>query len=83
MEATSRLNVHLTVPALVTLDRLAGILKTCVADLLSEASVIPTDQAIRISAWLECLSSDDGEFVIAQIKALCDHLQLVSLKNPR
>ena len=80
-ETISRFERGVTVPALVTIDRLAGILKTCVADLLSEASVCPSDQAIRISAWLECLSSDDGEFVVAQIKALCDHLRLIDLKN--
>jgi|GEM_PF-5300508 len=33
---------------------------------------MPSDQAIRISAWLESLPPEDGEFVIAQIKALCD-----------
>jgi transcriptional regulator with XRE-family HTH domain len=74
-ESISRFERGVTIPALVTLDRLAVVLKTCVADLLSEASVSPSDQAIQISAWLEHLSPDDGEFVVSQIKALCDHLR--------
>ena len=82
-ETISRFERGVTVPALVTLDRLAEILKTRVADLLSVASVCPSDQAIQISAWLECLSSDDGEFVVTQIKALCDHLRLIKIEEPR
>ena len=82
-ETISRFERGVTVPALVTLDRLAEILKTSVADLLSGASVCPSDQAIQISAWLECLSSDDGEFVVAQIKALCDHLRLIKIEEPK
>ena len=58
---------------------IAGVLKTSVADLLSEASACPTDQAIRISAWLESLPPEDGEFVIGQVKALCDHMRHVRL----
>jgi len=78
-ETVSRFERGVTVPALVTLDRLAGVLKTSVADLLSEASACPTDQAIRISAWLESLPPEDGEFVIGQVKALCDHTRHVRL----
>ena len=78
-ETVSRFERGVTVPALVTLDRLAGVLKTSVADLLSEASACPTDQAIRISAWLESLPPEDGEFVIGQVKALCDHMRHVRL----
>lgn len=80
-ETVSRFERGVTVPALVTLDKLAGALKTSVADLLSEASVCPSDQAIRISAWLECLSPNDGEFVASQIKALCDHLRQIRLEE--
>lgn len=76
-ETISRFERGVTVPSLMTIERLAGVLKTGVADLLSEASVCPSDQAIQISAWLECLSIDDGEFVITQIKALCDHFSQI------
>lgn len=82
-ETISRFERGVTVPALVTLDRLATVLKTSVADLLSAASVSPTDQAIQISAWLECLSGEDGDFVVTQIKTLCDHLRAIRLELPK
>lgn len=78
-ETVSRFERGVTVPALVTLDRLVRVLKTSVADLLSEASACPTDQAVRISAWLESLPPEDGEFDIGQVKALCDHMRHVRL----
>jgi len=37
--------------------------------------VAPSDQSIQISAWLACLSAKDSEFVMDQIKRLCNHLQ--------
>lgn len=74
-ETISRFERGVTLPSLVTLDKLAGILKTSTADLLSEASVAPSDIAIQISAWLAYLSSEDSAFVAGQIKSLCDHLQ--------
>lgn len=76
-ETISRFERGVTVPALITIDKLARILKTSVANLLSETSVCPSDQALRITAWLEPLPAEDGEFVIAQIKALCDHMRHV------
>jgi len=74
-ETISRFERGVTVPSLVTLDRLARVLNSSSADLLSEASITPSDQAIQISAWLAGLSSEDNEFVVSQIKALCDHIQ--------
>ncbi len=74
-ETISRFERGVTVPSLITLDILARTLKTRTADLLAESSVEPSDQAIRISAWLAGLRSKDSEFVVEQIKTLCDHLQ--------
>ena len=74
-ETISRFERGVTLPSLVTLDSLAAVLKTSAADLLSMASVAPSDQAIQISAWLACLSEKDSEFVMDQIKRLCNHLQ--------
>lgn len=74
-ETISRFERGVTVPSLVTLDILAKKLKTRTADLLAESSVEPSDQAIRISAWLAGLKSKDSEFVVDQIRTLCDHLQ--------
>lgn len=73
-ETISRFERGVTVPSLVTLDKLARALNSSTADLLSEASAAPSDQAIHISQMLTDLSSEDGEFVVSQIKALCDHM---------
>ena len=78
-ETISRFERGVTVPALLTIENLAGILKTSVANLLSEASISPSDQAIRISAWLASLPPEDGEFIVAQVKTLCDHMRQVRL----
>lgn len=78
-ETISRFERGVTVPALLTIEKLAGILKTSVANLLSEASISPSDQAIRISAWLASLPPEDGEFVIAHVKTLCEHLRQARL----
>lgn len=74
-ETVSRFERGATVPSLVTLDRLARVLNTSTADLLSEASAAPSDQAMRISTWLASMPSEDSEFVVSQIKALCDYIQ--------
>jgi transcriptional regulator with XRE-family HTH domain len=49
-ETVYRFEHCVTAPALVSLDKLVGVLKTSIADLLAEVSACPTDQAIRISA---------------------------------
>lgn len=74
-ETVSRFERGATLPSLVTLDRLARVLNTSTADLMSEASAAPSDQAMRISAWLASMPSEDSEFVVSQIKALCDYIQ--------
>ncbi|WP_080428901.1 helix-turn-helix domain-containing protein [Burkholderia ubonensis] len=82
-ETISRFERGVAIPALLTLDRLAGILNTSVSALLTESSVGPSDPAIRISAWLESLSSEDSDFVVAQVKALCDHLRQQQRRTSR
>ena len=71
----SRFERGVTVPSLVTLDQLAMVLKSRTADLLSGSSTEPTDQAIRISAWLEEIPLRDREFVVEHVKRLCDQLR--------
>lgn len=82
-ETVSRFERGATVPSLVTLDRLAAVLKVSIADLLTDASATPTDQAIRISAWLESLPADDSDYVLEQIKGLCEHLRKKTVKGLR
>lgn len=74
-ETISRFERGVTVPSLVTLDQLAKVLKSRTADLLSASSTEPTDQAIRISAWLDGITSRDREFVVEHVKRLCDQLR--------
>lgn len=82
-ETISRFERGAAVPSLVTLDRLAAILKVSIADLMADASATPTDQAIRISAWLEPLPAEDSDYVLEQIKGLCEHLWKKSGKGQR
>lgn len=74
-ETISRFERGATVPSLVTLDRLARVLSSSTAALLSEASAAPSDQAMQISQLLAKLPSEDSEFVVSQMKALCRHIQ--------
>lgn len=74
-ETVSRFERGVSVPSLVTLDSLAKALRCRTADLLSESSIEPTDQAVRISAWLAGLAARDREFVVEHIKRLCDQLR--------
>jgi len=74
-ETISRFERGVTVPSLITLDQLAKVLKSRTADLLSASSTEPTDQAIRISAWLDGITSRDREFVVEHVKRLCDQLR--------
>jgi transcriptional regulator with XRE-family HTH domain len=74
-ETISRFERGATVPSLNTLDQIAKVLKSRTADLLSAASTEPTDQAIRISAWLEGIGPRDREFVVEHVKKLCDQFR--------
>jgi len=74
-ETVSRFERGVTVPSLITLDKLASALRCRTAELLSESSIEPTDQAVRMSAQLTSLTSRDREFVVDHIKRLCDQLR--------
>ncbi len=74
-ESVSRFERGVTTPSLATLERLAKALKVRAADLLSEASTEPTDQAIRISAWLDGLSERDRAFALEQVKRMSEHFR--------
>jgi transcriptional regulator with XRE-family HTH domain len=80
-ETISRFERGVTVPALLTLDRLAHILKTRISSLLDETAIEPSEQAVLISAWLAQLSAENEGFVVAQIKALCEHLRRQQPQN--
>ena len=74
-ETISRFERGVTAPSLATLELLARVLKTSAAELLSESSLAPSDQALQIAALLAGLSAKDSEFVLDQIKKLALHLR--------
>jgi transcriptional regulator with XRE-family HTH domain len=74
-ETVSRFERGATLPSLPKLEQIARVLKARSADLLSESSSERTDQAIRISTWLEGLAERDRIFVVDHVKRLCDHLK--------
>ncbi|WP_175900712.1 helix-turn-helix domain-containing protein [Burkholderia vietnamiensis] len=82
-ETVSRFERGVAIPALLTLDKLAGILNTSASVLLGDASFGPSAPAMRISAWLESLSSENSDFVVAQVKTLCDYLRQQQRKVSR
>ncbi len=59
-ETISRFERGATTPSLLTLQRLASVLNTSMAELLGESSPMPNDQARTISAWLNDLDTNSG-----------------------
>jgi transcriptional regulator with XRE-family HTH domain len=74
-ETLSRFERGKHLPSLATLERLAGILRVTVAELLSEESPEPTDDALLLTSWLDGLAQTDREFAINQLKSTCSHLK--------
>lgn len=73
-ETVSRFERGVSLPSLITLDRLALVLKTSVGDLLSESSSQPSDQAEILSGWLSSLKEKDRQYVMELVKHSCKHL---------
>ena len=69
-ETISRFERGATTPSLLTLQRLASVLNTTMAELLGESSPMPNDQARTISAWINDLETDDRAFMLEMIKRL-------------
>lgn len=74
-ETISRFERGATIPSLMTLEKIAQCLKIGVAELFSESSTVPDDQAVMISAWLSDLNTSDRAFVLDLIKRTCEHLR--------
>lgn len=73
-ETLSRFERGKHAPTLKNLVRLASLLQTTVADLLSEEPPQPSDEATAVSARLAMLSPEDKVFALAMLKQCCDHL---------
>jgi transcriptional regulator with XRE-family HTH domain len=74
-ETISRFERGATLPSLVTLQRLSQMLKVPIAELLTESSQAPDDQAAVIAAWISPLREDERDYVLGLVKSACDHFR--------
>lgn len=74
-ETLSRFERGKHLPSLSTLEKIAEMLATNVADLLSEKEMEPITDALLISSWLQGLADRDIDFVKVMIQQYCQHLK--------
>jgi transcriptional regulator with XRE-family HTH domain len=74
-ETISRFERGANLPSLLTLDRLAVALQVDVGELLSRMPGSASDDALKLSAWVEGLSVKDRSFVMKVAKDCCEHLR--------
>ena len=73
-EAVSRIERGIVMPNIERLVELASIFGCEAADLLTEASMRPEDQARRIYDLLSTLGSADRELIIGLVEGLAERL---------
>ncbi|WP_413703953.1 helix-turn-helix domain-containing protein [Pseudomonas sp. Pseusp16] len=73
-EAVSRIERGIVIPNIERLLAFAGIFGCEAAELLTEASSRPDDQAIRISQLLTPLSHDDRLLILSLVENLAERL---------
>lgn len=73
-ETLSRFERGKHLPSLLTLERLAALLLTTVAELLAEEAEKVDDEVLAITSWFATLKPKDREFAKAQLKQCCDYL---------
>lgn len=78
-ETVSRFERGVSLPSLLTLEKLSLALNSSVADLFAGHSSQPSDQAEIISAWLLNLCEKDRLFVTELVKQTCRHLNSKSV----
>jgi transcriptional regulator with XRE-family HTH domain len=74
-ETVSRFERGAALPSLSTLERLAHVARVSLAELLTESSARPDDQAQTLSAWLSDLGESDRLLVLDVTKRLCQHMR--------
>lgn len=75
LEAVSRIERGIVMPNIARLIELADIFDCRAADLLSEASIRPDDQANQIVQLLSPLSHDDRQLLMEWFECLARRLQ--------
>lgn len=73
-ETLSRFERGKHLPSLLTLERLADLLLTTMAELLAEDQPKADDEISMLSTWLTPLSPQDRDFAKGMLKQCCDHL---------
>ncbi|MDH0894868.1 MULTISPECIES: helix-turn-helix transcriptional regulator [unclassified Pseudomonas] len=73
-EAVSRIERGIVMPNIARLFEFASIFNCNAADLLSEASIRPDDQASRISQLLTTLEDADRQLLVEMLERLADRL---------
>ncbi|WP_339438226.1 MULTISPECIES: helix-turn-helix domain-containing protein [unclassified Pseudomonas] len=75
MEAVSRIERGIVMPTIARLMELAVIFECETADLLTESSTRPSDQASRIGALLAELNQTDRQLVVELVERLVERLK--------
>ncbi|APC17388.1 transcriptional regulator [Pseudomonas frederiksbergensis] len=73
-EAVSRIERGIVIPNIARLLEFAGIFDCEAAELLTEVSSRPDDQATRISRLLTPLSHDDRQLIVDLVERLAERL---------
>ncbi|MCL2635311.1 MAG: helix-turn-helix domain-containing protein [Betaproteobacteria bacterium] len=74
-ETISRFERGMTLPSLITLERISRSMQVGMGDLLAHTEVTPNDQALVVSAWLNGLEQHHRTYVLDMVKRACDHLR--------
>jgi len=77
-ETISRFERGVSLPSLITLEKLAEVLNSTITNILAGSSSQPNDQAEIISAWLSNVNEKDRLFVTEMVKQTCRHLSAKS-----
>jgi len=74
-ETISRFERGVTLPSLLTLEKISQSLRVGIGDLLAESRLKSDDQAAMLSAWLADLDETDKNFVLDLVKSTCNYLR--------
>jgi transcriptional regulator with XRE-family HTH domain len=74
-ETISRFERGANLPSLLTLDRLATVLRVDVGALLSRTEATPLDEMSALAMLIGELKESDRAFVAAQLRGWCEYLR--------
>jgi transcriptional regulator with XRE-family HTH domain len=74
-ETISRFERGVTLPSLLTLEKISQSLQVGIGDLLAESRPKSDDQVAMLSAWLANLDETDKNFVLDLVKSTCNYLR--------